>query len=105
MRSLEMAGEERKRVLVVGGSGYLGQHLLAASSAADRLDVAFTHHSPAPPQPLLDALPSVRAFRADLRSGDGLEAISASFGQVLRQSHSHRAQLSASYELLLSLIQ
>ena len=66
-------------MLVVGGSGYLGQHLLAASSAADRLDIAFTHHSPAPPQPLLDALPSVRA---DLRSGDGLEAISASFGQV-----------------------
>ena len=76
-----MAGaeEERKRVLVVGGSGYLGQHLLAASSAADYLDVAFNRHSPAPPQPLLDALPSVRA---DLRSGDGLEAISASFGQV-----------------------
>ncbi|CAL4886106.1 unnamed protein product [Urochloa decumbens] len=74
--------EERKRVLVVGGSGYLGQHLLAElASAADRLDVAFTHHSPAPPQPLLDALPSVRAFRADLRSGDGFEAISASFGQ------------------------
>ena len=75
-----MAGEEeRKRVLVVGGSSYLGQHLLAASSAADYLDVAFNRHSPAPPQPLLDALPSVRA---DLRSGDGLEAISASFGQV-----------------------
>ncbi|AQK76333.1 NAD(P)-binding Rossmann-fold superfamily protein [Zea mays] len=77
-----MAGkEERKRVLVVGGSGYLGQHLLAASSTVDRLDVAFTHHSPAPPQPLLETLPSVRAFRADLRSGDGFEAISASFGQ------------------------
>ena len=75
-----MAGEEeRKRVLVVGGSGYLGQHLLAASCAADYLDVALNRHSPAPPQPLLDALPSVRA---DLRSGDGLEAISASFGQV-----------------------
>ncbi|CAN6232855.1 unnamed protein product [Urochloa humidicola] len=74
--------EERKRVLVVGGSGYLGQHLLVAlASAADRLDVAFTHHSQAPPQPLLDALPSVRAFRADLRSGDGFETISASFGQ------------------------
>ena len=75
-----MAGEEeRKRVSVVGGSGYLVQHLLAASSAANRLDIAFNRHSPAPPQPLLDALPSVRA---DLRSGDGLEAISASFGQV-----------------------
>jgi nucleoside-diphosphate-sugar epimerase len=83
-----MAGEEeeRKRVLVVGGSGYLGQHLLAASSAADRLDVAFTHHSSTPPQPLLDALPSVRAFRADLCSGDGFEAISASFGQVHTRS-------------------
>jgi len=77
----EMAEEEdRKRVLVVGGSGYLGQHLLAAlASAAGRLDVAFTHHSQAPPQPLLDALPSVRA---DLRSGDGFETIAASFGQV-----------------------
>ncbi|XP_039828680.1 uncharacterized protein LOC120690177 isoform X3 [Panicum virgatum] len=71
--------EERKWVLVVGGSGYLGQHLLAAlASAAGCLDVAFTHHSQAPPQPLLDALPSVRA---DLRSGDGFETIAASFGQ------------------------
>ncbi|KAJ1281707.1 hypothetical protein BS78_04G326600 [Paspalum vaginatum] len=74
-----MAAAERQRVLVVGGSGYLGQHLLAA--LADRLDVAFTHHSQAPPLPLLQALPSVRAFRADLRSGDGFEAISTSFGQ------------------------
>ncbi|KAL6591543.1 hypothetical protein ACP70R_050046 [Stipagrostis hirtigluma subsp. patula] len=74
--------EGRKRVLVVGGSGYLGQHLLAALAAVpDRLDVAFTHHREAPPQRLLDALPSLRAFRADLRSGDGLDAISASFGQ------------------------
>jgi nucleoside-diphosphate-sugar epimerase len=89
-----MAGkEERKRVLVVGGSGYLGQHLLAASSTVDRLDVAFTHHSPAPPQPLLETLPSVRAFRADLRSGDGFEAISASFGQVHTRPHSHRSSL------------
>jgi len=57
-----MAEEERKRVLVVGGSGYLGQHLLAAlAPATHRLDVAFTHRSQAPPQPLLDALPSVRA--------------------------------------------
>jgi nucleoside-diphosphate-sugar epimerase len=80
----EMAEEGNRRVLVVGGSGYLGQHLLAAlASDAGRLDVAFTHHSQAPPQALLDALPpSVRAFRADLRSGDGFEAISASFGQV-----------------------
>jgi hypothetical protein len=70
----------RKRVLVVGGSGYLGQHLLA--SACHDLDVAFTYNRESPPQPLLDALPSLRAFRVDLRSGHGLEAISASFGEV-----------------------
>ncbi|XP_047082930.1 methionine adenosyltransferase 2 subunit beta [Lolium rigidum] len=81
-----MAGE-RKRVLVVGGSGYLGQHLLAAlalelaSAGAGDVDVAFTHHRDAAPPQLLDALPGVRAFRADLRSGDGLDAVSASFGQ------------------------
>jgi NAD(P)-dependent dehydrogenase (short-subunit alcohol dehydrogenase family) len=77
---------ERKRVLVVGGSGYLGQHLLAAlaSSAGGGVgvDVAFTHHRDAAPPRLLDALPGIRAFRVDLRSGDGLEAVAASFGQV-----------------------
>ncbi|VAH13601.1 unnamed protein product [Triticum turgidum subsp. durum] len=61
---------ESKRVLVVGGSSYLGQHLLVALAAG------------AAPRALLNALPSVRAFCADLRSGDGLEAVSASFGQV-----------------------
>ncbi|KAM0906564.1 hypothetical protein ACQ4PT_016700 [Festuca glaucescens] len=82
-----MEGDERKRVLVVGGSGYLGQHLLAAlgsasASAGDGdVDVAFTHHRDAAPRQLLDALPGIRAFRVDLRSGEGLEAISASFGQ------------------------
>ncbi|XP_051209554.1 uncharacterized protein [Lolium perenne] len=75
-----MAGE-RKRVLVVGGSGYLGQHLLAALASAGDVDVAFTHHRDAAPLQLLEALPGVRAFRVDLRSGDGLEAVSASFGQ------------------------
>lgn len=72
---------ERKRVLVVGGSGYLGQHLLAALASCGDVDVAFTHHRDAAPRQLLDALPGVRAFRADLRSGDGLEAVAASFGQ------------------------
>ncbi|RLN05156.1 plant cysteine oxidase 1-like [Panicum miliaceum] len=65
-----------------GGSGYLGQHHLATFAlAASCLDVAFIHHSQAPPQPVLDAPPSIRAFRVDLRSGDGFEAISA---RVLR---------------------
>ncbi|KAL5212269.1 hypothetical protein ABZP36_023116 [Zizania latifolia] len=72
---------EGKRVLVVGGSGYLGQHLLAVLIAADGVDVAFTHHRETPPPSLLHALPDLRAFRVDLRSGDGLHAVSASFGQ------------------------
>ncbi|KAK1603445.1 hypothetical protein QYE76_007516 [Lolium multiflorum] len=82
-----MEGDERKRVLVVGGSGYLGQHLLAAlassgaGAGAVDVDVAFTHHRDAAPRQLLDALPGIRSFRVDLRSGDGLEAVSASFGQ------------------------
>uniref|UniRef100_A0A0E0NN55 RmlD-like substrate binding domain-containing protein n=1 Tax=Oryza rufipogon TaxID=4529 RepID=A0A0E0NN55_ORYRU len=73
---------ERKRVLVVGGSGYLGQHLLAALAAGGEVDIAFTHHRDTPPQPLLHALPGLRAFRVDLRSGDGLRAVSESFGQL-----------------------
>ncbi|KAM0872832.1 hypothetical protein ACQ4PT_038455 [Festuca glaucescens] len=76
-----MEGDERKRVLVVGGSGYLGQHLLAALASGGDVDVAFSHHRDAAPRQLLDALPGIRAFRVDLRSGDGLEAVSASFGQ------------------------
>ncbi|GJM87489.1 hypothetical protein PR202_ga03449 [Eleusine coracana subsp. coracana] len=39
--------ERKRRVLVVGGSGYLGQHLLAAlASACHGLDVAFTYNLP-----------------------------------------------------------
>ncbi|XP_020112567.1 uncharacterized protein LOC109727089 [Ananas comosus] len=75
---------ERKRVVVVGGSGYLGQHLLEAlsRSAGDhRVDLAFTHHRPIPPPELLEAIPAVRPFRVDLRTGEGFDAVAASFGQ------------------------
>nr|CAD1830748.1 unnamed protein product [Ananas comosus var. bracteatus] len=75
---------ERKRVVVVGGSGYLGQHLLEAlsRSAGDhRVDLAFTHHRPIPPPELLGAIPAVRPFRVDLRTGEGFDAVAASFGQ------------------------
>ncbi|EEC79866.1 hypothetical protein OsI_21362 [Oryza sativa Indica Group] len=82
---------ERKRVLVVGGSGYLGQHLLAALAAGGEVDVAFTHHRDTPPQPLLHALPGLRAFRVDLRSGDGLRAVSESFGQIIEYCTKHAA--------------
>ncbi|KAJ1694601.1 hypothetical protein LUZ63_011299 [Rhynchospora breviuscula] len=73
--------ENRRRILVVGGTGYLGQHLLQYLSTSSSLDIAFTHHRPIPPQELLDALPSVKSFQVDVRTGEGFSAVSASFGQ------------------------
>lgn len=72
----------KKRVLVVGGTGYLGQHLLQGFSEIEGhpFDLAFTHHS-TPPQPLVHAIPHSRAFHVNLQSGEGFEAISRSFGQ------------------------
>ncbi|XP_050386328.1 uncharacterized protein LOC126802704 [Argentina anserina] len=73
----------RKRVLVVGGTGYLGQHVLQGfSGIQDTLpcDLAFTHHSSLPPQALLNAFPSVLPFSVDLKTGIGFEAISQQFG-------------------------
>ncbi|KAL1546433.1 methionine adenosyltransferase 2 subunit beta-like [Salvia divinorum] len=71
----------KKRLLIVGGTGYLGQHLLQSFADADsQLDLAFTHHS-APPHALLNAIPHAHSFRLDLRTCDGLNAISDSFGQ------------------------
>ncbi|CAN1236958.1 Methionine adenosyltransferase 2 subunit beta [Linum grandiflorum] len=75
------------KVLVVGGTGYLGQHLLEALSKiggdeAVSYDLAFTYHSdPSPPQALLAAVPHCLAFRVDLRTGDGFDAVSRRFGQ------------------------
>lgn len=74
----------RKRVLVVGGTGYLGQHVLQGFSDIKRhtqFDLAFTHFSVPPPQVLLDALPHLLAFNVDLKTGLGFQAISDSFGQ------------------------
>ncbi|KAF3971264.1 hypothetical protein CMV_005126 [Castanea mollissima] len=67
----------RKRVLVVGGTGYLGQHILQfARLFRDprhpiELDLAFTYHSNLP-QPLLDVLPHLLAFHVDLKLGKDL---------------------------------
>ncbi|KAM0945136.1 putative methionine adenosyltransferase [Dioscorea sansibarensis] len=75
---------ERKRVLVVGGSGYLGQHLLVGLAGVGEslpYDLAFTHHRPIPPPELLSAIPSAIPFRVDLHTGDGFKAISQLFGQ------------------------
>ncbi|KAL6981900.1 hypothetical protein U1Q18_023518 [Sarracenia purpurea var. burkii] len=77
----------RKRVLVVGGTGYLGQHLLQAlskiqgSEGTSSYDLAFTYHSNPPPPPLLRAIPQPLAFHLDLRTGHGFDAISQAFGQ------------------------
>ncbi|KAJ0963814.1 hypothetical protein J5N97_028936 [Dioscorea zingiberensis] len=75
---------ERKRVLVVGGNGYLGQHLLVTLAGAGGslpFDLAFTHHRPIPPPELLAAASPAIPFRADLQTGEGFEAIAQSFGQ------------------------
>ncbi|KAL2251728.1 UNVERIFIED_CONTAM: dTDP-4-dehydrorhamnose reductase [Sesamum indicum] len=75
----------KKRVLIVGGTGYLGQHLLQSfsedSDPKSPLALGFTHHSSPPPQPLLDAIPQAIPFHVDLRTGGGLDAISHAFGQ------------------------
>lgn len=74
-----------KRVVIIGGTGYLGQHLLqgfADNQESASYASAFTYHSSPPPQILLDAIPQTLAFHVDLRTGDGFDAISQKFGQV-----------------------
>lgn len=77
----------KKKVLVIGGTGYLGQHLVQAFSSdtsQQQVDLAFTHHSNPPPQQLLHAIsPQSLPFPLDLRTGHGFDAIANKFGQVL----------------------
>ncbi|XP_068646191.1 uncharacterized protein [Aristolochia californica] len=70
------------RVLVVGGSGYLGQHLLQRFAEMDgrQIDMAFTYHSN-PPRQLLDAISPALSFRVDLKTGEGFDEITKTFGQ------------------------
>ncbi|KAJ8900525.1 hypothetical protein K2173_025302 [Erythroxylum novogranatense] len=79
-----MAGAlNRRKVLVVGGTGYLGQHLLQGFSEIEDIpyDLAFTHHSNSVPlHPLLHAIPRAVAFQVDLRTGDGFDVVSQKFG-------------------------
>lgn len=81
--------EKKTKVVVVGGTGYLGQHLLqafaiAAAGGDHRYDVAFTHHScPLP----LDAFPHFPSFHVDLKTGLGFDSISHHFGLVIRPIH------------------
>ncbi|GAB4861809.1 hypothetical protein Ancab_037065 [Ancistrocladus abbreviatus] len=73
----------RKKVLVVGGTGYLGQHLLQGFceiQSGTSFDLAFTYHSN-PPHKLLEALPQLLAFHVDLQTDHGFDSILHSFGQ------------------------
>lgn len=83
---LAASAMETKRVLVVGGTGYLGQHLLLSlSQIKDNApyDLAFTYHSNSNLlQPLLDAIPHSLAFHVDLVTGDGFQSIASKFGLV-----------------------
>lgn len=84
--SLYLSEMSKKRVLIVGGTGYLGQHLLQSFAhnpdADSPFSLAFTHNSTAP-HALLNAIPHALPFRLDLRTCDGLNAISDAFGKVL----------------------
>ncbi|KAH0980321.1 hypothetical protein GBA52_007498 [Prunus armeniaca] len=73
----------KKRVLVVGGTGYLGQHVLQGFSeiqATTPCDLALTHHSNPPPPALLTTFPHLLPFHVDLKTGQGFQAISQTFG-------------------------
>lgn len=81
------SNSNKKRVLIIGGTGYLGQHLLQQLSNNTLIQqpftLAFTHHSTLPPQPLLQAINSnCLTFPLDLQNGDGFDAIFSTFGQV-----------------------
>ncbi|XP_022030153.1 dTDP-4-dehydrorhamnose reductase isoform X3 [Helianthus annuus] len=68
-----------KRLLIIGGSGYLGQHLLQSfSDSSPHLSTAFTHHSSSPPQSIPDA---IIPFQLDLHTGQGFHSITNQFGQ------------------------
>ncbi|VFQ75706.1 unnamed protein product [Cuscuta campestris] len=82
-----METDKRRSVLIVGGTGYLGQHLLQGftqilHSLPFPLFLGFTYHSNPPPQPLLDAAPQSVPFPLDLRTGIGFDSISQTLGQV-----------------------
>ncbi|CAI9278021.1 unnamed protein product [Lactuca saligna] len=73
-----------KKLLIIGGTGYLGQHLLQSFSESQKsfdLSIAFTHHSSSPPNLLLQSLPHATPFQVDLQTGQGFDSISHTFGQ------------------------
>ncbi len=82
--SSAMEDGKRDLVVVVGGSGYLGLHLLAelAKCQAHKYRVAYTYHSQPPSPQLQQHLPNVKSFQVDLVTGHGLDSISSALGFV-----------------------
>ncbi|KAM1818889.1 hypothetical protein ACFX11_000636 [Malus domestica] len=89
----------KKRVLVVGGTGCLGQHVLQWFSeiegitATTPFGLALTHHSSPPPQALLDAFPQLLHFHIDLKTGHGFQAISQTFAGCTALSVPHACEM------------
>ncbi|KAL2651191.1 hypothetical protein R1flu_019319 [Riccia fluitans] len=75
MSILELEGA----VLVVGGSGYLGLHLLHYLAAKTKYQLAYTFNKLDLP-PNHESLQHVRGFHVDLRTGAGLDQISKELG-------------------------
>lgn len=74
-----------KKVLVVGGTGYLGQHLLQTFSdlqISPSYHLAFTYYSSPLSSKLLHAFPHSLSFPVDLQTGHGFDSITTTFGQV-----------------------
>ncbi|GJZ11020.1 NAD(P)-binding Rossmann-fold superfamily protein [Tanacetum coccineum] len=72
----------KNKMLIIGGTGYLGQHLLQSYSDSLDLSIAFTYHSFNPPDILLQAVPNAIPFKVDLQTGHGFDSVSHTFGQL-----------------------
>jgi dTDP-4-dehydrorhamnose reductase len=75
-------GNKKEVILVTGGSGYLGLHLIEALAKgfSSQYDVAYTYQSHPPSPELHQKLPNVHSFQVDLRTGRGLDIISSTLG-------------------------
>lgn len=90
-------GRKKDVVLVVGGSGYLGLHVLEALAASPSdYTIAFTYQSHPPSPELLQKLPNVLVFELDLCSGIGLAEISKALDNVSHHAHTYTLCLSRS---------
>lgn len=77
MSKLEIEGV----VLVVGGSGYLGLHLLHYLATSTKFRLAYTFNKNDAPRSH-PSLQDVQGFHVDLRTGVGWDQISKTLGPV-----------------------